>query len=174
MKPSLTPKNPCFSSGPCAKRPGWTLDALKDAAVGRSHRAKIGKNKLAEVIERDGVILIFPEGRSHSDPRLSEMRTGAARILLLSRKSPVVVPIGLWFTKKEEFRSEVLVRIGPPVAPPEERSVEAWTEAIERALLDVTLNADDWEDHEVVAAVDALYGQRIRKDFLEGEERERQ
>ncbi|MGZ5382285.1 MAG: hypothetical protein ACXWFQ_10505, partial [Thermoanaerobaculia bacterium] len=61
--------------------------------------------------------------------------------------------------------------IGPPVAPPEERSVEAWTEAIERALLDVTLNADDWEDHELVAAVNALYGERIRKDFLEGEER---
>ena len=52
MKPSQTPKNPCFSSGPCAKRPGWSLDALKDAALGRSHRAKIGKNKLAEVIER--------------------------------------------------------------------------------------------------------------------------
>ena len=62
MKPSLTPKNPCFSSGPCAKRPGWTLDALKDAAVGRSHRAKIGKNKLAEVIERSRKLLGMPAG----------------------------------------------------------------------------------------------------------------
>jgi phosphoserine aminotransferase len=62
MKPSLTPKNPCFSSGPCAKRPGWSLDALKDAAVGRSHRAKIGKNKLAEVIERSKKVLGIPEG----------------------------------------------------------------------------------------------------------------
>src|ERR1039458_4351442 len=62
MKPSLTPKNPCFSSGPCAKRPGWTLDALKDAAVGRSHRAKIGKNKLAEVIERSKKLLGIPAG----------------------------------------------------------------------------------------------------------------
>lgn len=146
-------------------------EAGEDGASMGEERNRASFEKLAEVLERDGAILIFPEGRSHSDPRLSEMRTGAARILLLSRKSPVVVPIGLWFTKKEEFRSEVLVRIGPPVAPPEERSVEAWTEAIERALLDVTLNADDWEDHEVVAAVDALYGQRIRKDFLEGEER---
>ena len=146
-------------------------EAGEDGASMGEERNRASFEKLAEVLERDGAILIFPEGRSHSDPRLSEMRTGAARILLLSRKSPVVVPVGLWFTKKEEFRSEVLVRIGPPVAPPEERSVEAWTEAIERALLDVTLNADDWEDHEVVAAVDALYGQRIRKDFLEGEER---
>ena len=62
MKPSLTPKNPCFSSGPCAKRPGWSLDALKDAALGRSHRAKVGKNKLAEVIERSKKLLGIPAG----------------------------------------------------------------------------------------------------------------
>ena len=62
MKPSLTPKNPCFSSGPCAKRPGWSLDALKDAAVGRSHRAKIGKAKLSEVIERSKKLLGIPAG----------------------------------------------------------------------------------------------------------------
>ncbi len=138
--------------------------------------------RLAAELERDGCVLIFPEGRSHSDPRLSELRTGAARVLLLSKKSPVVVPIGLWFTKKEEFRSDVLVKIGAPVAPPADPTVEAWTEAIEQALLGVTLNADDWEDHEVVAAVDALYGSKIpgkrttgegtTGDFLEGEEGE--
>jgi phosphoserine aminotransferase len=61
MKPSQTPKNPCFSSGPCAKRPGWRLDALKDAALGRSHRAKIGKSKLAEVIERSKKVLGIPD-----------------------------------------------------------------------------------------------------------------
>ena len=60
MKPSSKPNNPCFSSGPCAKRPGWTLDALKGAAVGRSHRAKGGKAKLAEVIERSKKILGIP------------------------------------------------------------------------------------------------------------------
>jgi phosphoserine aminotransferase len=62
MKPSQTPKNPCFSSGPCAKRPGWTIDALQAAAVGRSHRAKIGKTKLAEVIERSKKVLGIPAG----------------------------------------------------------------------------------------------------------------
>jgi phosphoserine aminotransferase len=61
MKPTQTPKNPCFSSGPCAKRPGWSLDALQDAALGRSHRAKIGKNKLAEVIDRSKKVLRIPE-----------------------------------------------------------------------------------------------------------------
>ena len=60
MKPTQTPENPCFSSGPCAKRPGWTLDALRGAAVGRSHRAKLGKNKLAEVIDRSKKVLGMP------------------------------------------------------------------------------------------------------------------
>ncbi len=61
QKPSTKPKNPCFSSGPCAKRPGWSLDALKNAALGRSHRAKIGKTKLAAVIERTKVLLEMPK-----------------------------------------------------------------------------------------------------------------
>jgi phosphoserine aminotransferase len=61
VKPTTKPQNPCFSSGPCAKRPGWTLDALKDAAVGRSHRSKIGKAKLAEVISRSKKMLGMPD-----------------------------------------------------------------------------------------------------------------
>jgi len=62
MKPQQKPNNPCFSSGPCAKRPGWSLDALQGAALGRSHRAKIGKAKLAEVIERSKKVLGIPAG----------------------------------------------------------------------------------------------------------------
>jgi len=60
MKPTTLPKNPSFSSGPCAKRPGWNLDGLKDAAVGRSHRSKIAKTKLVEVIERSKKVLGIP------------------------------------------------------------------------------------------------------------------
>ena len=60
MKPTAKPQNPCFSSGPCAKRPGWSLEALKDAALGRSHRAKIGKTKLEAVIERSKKVLGMP------------------------------------------------------------------------------------------------------------------
>ena len=145
-------------------------EAEGEGASKGEERNRASFERLTAVLRSGGAVLIFPEGRSHSDPRISEMKTGAARILLLSKQSLPVVPIGLWFTKKEEFRSEVLVRIGPPVEPPEKRSVEAWTKAIERALLDVTLNADDWEDHEVVAAVDALYGRSVERNFLEGEE----
>jgi phosphoserine aminotransferase len=60
MKPTSKPNNPCFSSGPCSKRPGWSLDALKTAAVGRSHRAKIGRARLGEVIERSKKMLGMP------------------------------------------------------------------------------------------------------------------
>lgn len=59
-KPTVRPANPNFSSGPCAKRPGWTVDALKDALVGRSHRSGPGKKKLAEVIDRTRAVLGVP------------------------------------------------------------------------------------------------------------------
>jgi phosphoserine aminotransferase len=59
-KPPVRPTNPHFSSGPCAKRPGWSLSALQDAALGRSHRAKVGKAKLADVISRSKSILDMP------------------------------------------------------------------------------------------------------------------
>src|SRR5437868_9426559 len=60
MKPIIAPRNPRFSSGPCAKRPGWTLAALEDAILARSHRAKPAKAKLAEVIERSKRVLGIP------------------------------------------------------------------------------------------------------------------
>ncbi|HVE23718.1 MAG TPA: phosphoserine transaminase [Acidocella sp.] len=60
-KPAVRPVTPYFSSGPCAKRPGFSLEALKDAALGRSHRAKGPKAKLAEVITRSRAILGMPE-----------------------------------------------------------------------------------------------------------------
>ncbi len=59
-KPSFYPQNPQFSSGPCAKRPGWSLDALRGAFLGRSHRAKAPKAALAEVIDRSRAILGLP------------------------------------------------------------------------------------------------------------------
>jgi phosphoserine aminotransferase len=58
--PAARPVNPRFSSGPCAKPPTWTLDALKDAALGRSHRAAIGKDKLKAAIEGTREVLGIP------------------------------------------------------------------------------------------------------------------
>jgi phosphoserine aminotransferase len=59
-KPDLRPGNPQFSSGPCAKRPGWSLQALQGAYLGRSHRAKAPKAALAEVIARSRAVLGLP------------------------------------------------------------------------------------------------------------------
>ena len=59
--PAVRPNNPHFSSGPCSKRPGWSLDGLSDAPLGRSHRAKIGKAKLKEAIDQTRAILGVPD-----------------------------------------------------------------------------------------------------------------
>ncbi len=59
-KPQQKPHSPYFSSGPCAKRPGWTLDALSNAVTGRSHRSAIGKARLNEVIEKTKKVLEIP------------------------------------------------------------------------------------------------------------------
>jgi phosphoserine aminotransferase len=60
VKPGVRPTIPNFSSGPCAKRPGWSLNSLSDAALGRSHRAKIGKNKLKLAIDLTREVLQVP------------------------------------------------------------------------------------------------------------------
>ena len=59
-EPAVRPANPNFSSGPCAKRPGWSLEALDISALGRSHRAKVGKSKLERAIELTREVLKVP------------------------------------------------------------------------------------------------------------------
>ncbi len=61
MKPSIKPNSPYFSSGPCSKRPNWSLNALSDALVGRSHRAKNAKERIQTVIEQSKSILNLPK-----------------------------------------------------------------------------------------------------------------
>jgi len=59
-RPGTRPANPCFSSGPCAKRPGWNLANLEKAVLGRSHRSKIGKARLAESLDKTRAVLGIP------------------------------------------------------------------------------------------------------------------
>ena len=61
QRPGIRPANPNFSSGPCAKRPGWSVDALKDALIARSHRSGPGRLKLAETIDRTRAVLGVPD-----------------------------------------------------------------------------------------------------------------
>jgi phosphoserine aminotransferase len=60
MKPTRRPVNPCFSSGPCAKRPGWSPAVLSAALVGRSHRSGVGVARIVEVVERSRAVLGLP------------------------------------------------------------------------------------------------------------------
>jgi phosphoserine aminotransferase len=62
MRPTQRPANPCFGSGPTAKRPGWSVSALERALVGRSHRSAAGKERLAEVLARSRALLGLPDG----------------------------------------------------------------------------------------------------------------
>lgn len=139
------------------------VDVEKEGEPSGADRNEASFERLAQVLREGGSVLIFPEGRSHSEPMLSAIRTGAARVLLRAGVPVTVIPVGMWFVKKEVFRSDVLVRYAPALAPARE-DVEGWTEAVRRGLEDVTLNARSWEDHEVVAAVEVLWGENLASE----------
>jgi 1-acyl-sn-glycerol-3-phosphate acyltransferase len=122
------------------------------------------------ILGRGGAIAIFPEGTSHSDPKLRPLKTGAARIALgaaaAGAQPLAVVPAGLYYTRKDRFRSRALLCFGPPipVAPvaleneePPRDAVRALTGRIEAALAEVTLQADQAEVLALVAAAERIF-----------------
>ena len=94
QKPAIRPSNPCFSSGPCAKRPDWSPDALGDALLGRSHRSKPGKARLQEVIDRTRAILGVPDDYRIGIVPASD--TGAVEMALWSLLGPRGVDLLAW------------------------------------------------------------------------------
>ncbi|SNZ21091.1 phosphoserine transaminase [Cohaesibacter gelatinilyticus] len=92
--PATRPNNPHFSSGPCSKRPGWSLDSLKDAALGRSHRAKIGKTKLKDAIEQTREVLGIPANYKIGIVPASD--TGAVEMALWSLLGARGVDMLVW------------------------------------------------------------------------------
>jgi len=93
-KPASWPVNPRFSSGPCAKPPTWTLDALADAPLGRSHRAGVGKAKLKEAIDLTAEILGIPANYRVGIVPASD--TGAVEMALWSLLGERPVEIAAW------------------------------------------------------------------------------
>jgi len=93
-KPSARPANPNFSSGPCAKRPGWEPGALAGALVGRSHRSKEGRARLKGLIERSKAVLGLPEGYHLGIVPGSD--TGAVEMALWSLLGPRGVDVFAW------------------------------------------------------------------------------
>ncbi len=90
-KPVARPQNPCFSSGPCAKRPGWTPQALGGAALGRSHRAKVGKEELEGALALTREVLRVPADYRIGIVPASD--TGAVEMALWSLLGPRPVDV---------------------------------------------------------------------------------
>jgi len=93
-QPKTKPSCPNFSSGPCAKRPGWNLKALGDAALGRSHRSSLGKKKLAQAIDLTKEILQLPEDYLVGIVPASD--TGAVEMVMWSMLGCKPVDICYW------------------------------------------------------------------------------
>jgi phosphoserine aminotransferase len=107
--PELRPANPDFSSGPCAKRPGFTLDALDGALLGRSHRAKGPKARLAEVIDRSRAILGMPDDWRLGIVPASD--TGAMEMALWSLLGARPVDILAFESFSEGWATDVLKQL---------------------------------------------------------------
>ena len=104
-KPALRPARPYFSSGPCAKRPGWTPEILSHAVLGRSHRSAAGKAKLADVIQLSRDVLGIP-----ADYRLGIVPasdTGAVEMALWSLLGPRRVTVLAWESFSSEWAGDV-------------------------------------------------------------------
>ncbi len=94
VKPDIRPANPNFSSGPCAKRPGWSLQALSDVCAGRSHRSKPGKAKLKQLIDQTRDILGVPDDWRIGIVAASD--TGAVEMAMWSLLGPRGVDMLAW------------------------------------------------------------------------------
>src|SRR3954471_22606790 len=109
MKPTTKPNNPRFSSGPCAKRPGWSLAALEDAALGRSHRAKVGKTKLNQAIDETREILGVPADYRIAIVPASD--TGAVEMALWSLLGARGVDMVAWESFGEGWVTDVVKQL---------------------------------------------------------------
>ena len=108
-KPAVRPARPFFSSGPCAKRPGWTPEALKGALVGRSHRSKPGKAKLKDAIERTRKILGIPADFKIGIVPASD--TGAVEMAMWSMLGPREIDIFAWESFGEDWVTDTIKQL---------------------------------------------------------------
>jgi glycerol-3-phosphate O-acyltransferase/dihydroxyacetone phosphate acyltransferase len=144
----------------------------------QDHPGQMEKNEgtldaAAHALVAGRAITLFPEGKSHSDPQLAEIKTGCARIALKAAKARAavrIVPIGLTYAQKHRFRSHVQIEIGAPILAhcPGELSeddevewVRAMTHQIADGLKAVTLNLEQWADLKLIETGEQLYALRI-------------
>ena len=105
QQPTVRPSHPEFSSGPCAKRPGWSVQALNGALTGRSHRSKAGKARLAEVISRTRALLKIPDDYRIGIVPASD--TGAVEMVLWSVLGARGVDVLAWESFGEGWVTDI-------------------------------------------------------------------
>jgi len=133
-------------------------------------RNKDSFSRCYQLLAQNECLIIFPEGQSHADSHLHDLKTGAARIALgalqVNRRAPVVLPVGLTFSGKGRIRGDVLVQYGKPVeldgmqGLSERERVDQMTRRISAGLAAVTLNADSWLDIELATRVEKFFAFR--------------
>ncbi|MFY8152847.1 MAG: phosphoserine aminotransferase, partial [Hyphomicrobiales bacterium] len=138
LMPAAKPAVANFSSGPCAKRPGWSLKALKNAPLGRSHRAKIGKTRLEQAIALTREVLRVPDDYRIGIVPASD--TGAVEMALWSLLGARGVDMLAW----ESFGAEWVTDVVKQLRLPDVRVMKAEYGAI------VDLAAVDTKNRDVV------------------------
>lgn len=111
-RPAVRPARPEFSSGPCAKRPGWTPEALKDAVLGRSHRSKPGKARLQAAIDLTRRVLEVPD--SHLIGIVPGSDTGAVEMALWSLLGPRKVQLLAFESFGKDWVTDVVKQLKLP------------------------------------------------------------
>ena len=158
-------------------RVGWLVKAAGAIPVYRKQDdpTVMGRNRnvfeaVCEALAKGAAIGIFPEGISHSDPSLAEIKTGAARIALGAYEQTgeafPIIPVGMVPERKQHFRSEMRAVIGQPIAwedlagrgTEDRAAVEELTSRIGAGLRGVTLNLERWEDRPLVEAAESIWG----------------
>ena len=154
---------------------GWLVKAVGSLPVYRAQDDPklLGQNRdifaaVHEALANGAAVGIFPEGTSHSNPRLTPLKTGTARIALgaakLAGRSFPIIPVGLVFRDRNAFRSEMRIVVGEPFdwsdlasRAEEKLAVRELTKRIDAAMRKVTLNLDSWEDAALVHVAEQIW-----------------
>jgi len=155
--------------GFCLKRIGGLPVYRRQEAPGESQKNEQTLDACGTILADGGVVCLFPEGRSHDEPKLQALRTGAARIYLRAAgpgaARPIIVPAGIHVEAKQTFRSRVLVVFGKPV-PTDDlleegrepgRVVTELTRRMEASLQELMPGLDTWEELQFLRDVRALF-----------------
>jgi len=130
-------------------------------------------SKCYELLAENQTLVIFPEGQSHSKSFVQEIKTGAARMALGAIETngiaPIVIPVGMTFSRHKRLRTEVLVHYGDPIDleipknTTEYDAVLLITERVQAGIESVTLNTQSWQDLDLVKRLEQFFSLRTSK-----------